>query len=251
MAAERVHTFLIQRRAGAKPQRIVVWDTQEISAGRAAENDLVLEDVEASRTHACFCRGEGGYTVQHRSATNETTVNGEAVSTRPLQNKDVVRIAETEFVFYRVTQNPVTLGLPVEYASQLKGFAPGMAAGDGESTILGLGEPLGDDDESFVVRPARDFEHELHGVEPPKTRDLDLELGEEGLDELDLGARPSGAQRAVDAWTLEEAPPSGTLSLTLEVQGLSGPQRASIEALLGKVIELPRLRLRVKGQDLG
>ena len=41
-----------------------------------------------------------------------------------------------------------------------------------------------------------------------------------------------------------------TLSLQLEIEGLSGELRRALEALLGKVIELPPLRIRVKTDDL-
>lgn len=247
MAAERVHVFLMQKREG-KPDGLVVWDTQDISVGRAPENDVVVEDPEMSRNHAQFFKGDEGFSVRNLSMSNPTFVNGESITSQPLKNKDVIKIAETEFVFYRVPQNPVTLGLKVEYASQLKGFGPKVDAGDGEATILGLVDPVGGGDD-FVVRPAGDFEHDLHGIEQPKPRNLDVELADDGLQDLDM---PPGdaAQPSLDAWTLEDKS-HGAVSLTLEIQGLSGAQRRSVEALLGKVVELPKLRIRIKGEDLG
>jgi predicted component of type VI protein secretion system len=248
-----VHTFLLQRRSG-KPERILVWDTQDVSVGRAPENDVVMGDPEASRNHAQFYRCEAGYSVRNMSISNPTYVNGEPVDSRPLENKDVVRIADTEFVFYRVPRNPVTMGIKVEYASQLKGFAPKVAAGEAEATILGLEdtvEVVGDDEE-FEVRPPGDFDHDLQGVpQPPRPRNLDLELAGDGLEDLDVSPEPAAkATAGAEAWTLEEEQPPGTMSLHLEIQGLSGPQRASIEALLGKVIQIPRLRIRIKPDDL-
>jgi hypothetical protein len=237
----------VQRRAG-KPERIVVWDTQDISVGRAPENDLVVQDPEMSRNHAQFYKSEGGYSVQNLSTSNPTYVNDEPVTSQPLRNKDVVRLAETEYVFYRVTRNPVTLGMKLEYASQLKGFGPPMAAGDGEATILGLVDTVGGSDD-FEVRPVAEFGQDLRSVpSPPPTRNLDLEFADEGLEELDI---PAEASAGVQAWTLDEKPPSDTISLHLEIQGLTGPQRASVEALFGKVIELPKVRIRIKSDDLG
>jgi hypothetical protein len=239
MAGERVYVFLVQRRGG-KPERVIVWDTQDVSVGRAPENDVVLEDPEASRTHARFRKDGANFVVDSHSTSNATFVNGETVTTRALQNKDVVKIAETEFLFFRVTKNPVTLGLKTEYASQLKGFGPKVAAGDGEATILGLVDSVGgDDDEEFQVRPASDFNHELNGMEPPpRPRNLDLELDASGAADLDMPAQP-----ARDA--------GGSVSLTLELQGLSDAQRRWVGGLLGKVIELSKLRIRIKGTDLG
>ena len=250
MASERLHVFLLERAAG-RNRRVVVWDTQDVSVGRAPENDVVVEDAEASRRHADFVREEQGFCVRNMSLSNPTYVNDQPVETRTLRNRDVVRIAETEFVFCQVTRNPATLGLPLEYASQLKGFGPKLAAGDGEATVLGLMDTLGEaEDDSFVVRPAGDFEHDLHGVERPQTRNLDLELDDQGLDELEVPRR--APERPMAAWTLDEqeAAPA-TLALTLEIEGLTDAQRASLEALMGKVFELPELRIRLKGRDLG
>ncbi len=265
--AERVHTFVVIKRGG-KNEKIVVLDTQDLSVGRAPENDLVLEDAELSRKHAAFRRTESGWVVQNYSNSNSTLVNGEAVTSLPIRSKDVIKVADTELIYYQVAKNPVTLGLPVDYASQLKDFGPNVGV-DGEATILGdldaLGGGGGDDD--FVVGPINNFADALEDVEPPESsapRNLDLELAEDGLKDLDLdpatpapAAAPAAAapaqqaQPAMEAWTLDEQPTSETLSVHLEIQGLTAPQRASVEALLGKVIDLPKLRIRLKGDDLG
>ena len=42
-----------------------------------------------------------------------------------------------------------------------------------------------------------------------------------------------------------------SVALQLEIEGLSGELQRVVEALLGKVIELPPLRIRVKSDDLG
>ena len=121
MTAERVYVFLLLRRAG-KNERIVVWDTQDVTVGRAPENDLVVDDPEMSRQHARFRKDGNTFLVDNLSTSNPTYVNGETATTLPLKSKDVVKIADTELVFCRVTKNPVTLGIPTEFASQLKGF---------------------------------------------------------------------------------------------------------------------------------
>lgn len=247
MSAERVHVFLLLRRGG-KPERIVVWDTQDITLGRAPENDIVVEDPEMSRTQAGFRRDGEAHLIDNLSTANPTYVNGESVTTHTLSNKDAVRIGDTELFFYRVTQNPVTLNIKTEYASQLKGFGP-QGAGDGESTILGLMEeaPVGDDD--FEVRPGGDFQHDMAGIEQPsQPRNLDAELAEDGIGDLDMPAQPA----VQEPWSLDEGADGGsTLSLHLEIEGLSAEHRSMLAALLGKVIQLPTMRVRVKGADLG
>jgi len=246
MAAERVHVFLLLR-SGGKSQRIVVWDTQDVSVGRAAGNDVVVEDPEMSRNHACFRKDEARFLVDNLSTSNPTLVNGELVSSQSLESKDVVRIGETELVFYRVVQNPLKLGIPTEYASQLKGFGAPAASGDGEATILGLMDTVEGDDDDFQVRPAGDFDHDLAGMDVPSPRNLDLEIGDDGLDELDITPRPSA-----EAWTLDEgeAAARGCVSITVELEGLSPDQAGALRALLGKTFDLQGLRVRLKGADL-
>src|SRR6185436_18611342 len=66
---------------------------------------------------------------------------------------------------------------------------------------------------------------------------------------------PPARPASQDVWELDEAPApakpaAGPLALTLEIDGLTGDVRRAVEALVGKVIELPSLRVRIKGRDL-
>ncbi len=312
---ERVHTYLLIK--GAGPERVIVWDTQDVSLGRAAENDLSIDDAALSRRHAEFYRADGGHAVKDLGTSNGTTVNGETIRTRVLQHKDVVRFGDIEITFVQVAKNPAAVGKRVEFASQLKNF--GGAAGqakDGESTMLGLEQPLDAeaDEDEFVIGKVNDFGDDLVGGKEPAgraaPRDLDLELGGLGDDDLlgppaaaPLIARPAAAPMRPPApvparapaakpaprlapppapeWSLDDVPdpqpvakppvrpaaraavpatapaPAAakparrSVSLQLEIDGLSGELQQLVESLLGKVIELPPLRIRVKADDLG
>jgi hypothetical protein len=172
----------------------------------------------------------------------------------------------------------------VEYASQIKSFGTPIARmqGTGEATILGLADaPTLSEDEDFDIRPAGEFDFNLResGAGKPAPRDLDAEVADLDLDsDFSFGdaktqapapaakpaphsaptpARPAPAparSAKSDVWELDEAsakPASGPLTVTLEIDGLSGDLRRTVEALIGKVIELPKLRVRIKGRDLG
>jgi hypothetical protein len=206
--------------------RIVVWDTEEITVGRAPESDLVLEDIDASRHHVRFRRGVAGYEVQDLDTSNGTTVNKRPL-TEPhvLQNKDVVRIGELQITFIETGKDPSALGLEVVYASQLKGFAGGPAGGDPGATTLGLTEQAAD---AFSVGSVGDFGHEPDPAQPAKNLDLEFE------DFVPGGMLPGPGGAA------------GTLTLQLEIEGLTPDLRALLSAFAGKVIELPPLRLRIK-----
>jgi hypothetical protein len=201
-----------------------------------------------------------------------------------LKDRDVIRIAEIELTFIESPDNPASLGLKLEYASQLKEFGPaGMQGGNAEATILGIADTGEEDDlggGSFKVRPPGDFD--LHGLESEDTapRDLDAELDGFGLDDLhrpdptgpppspgppsaaDSAPRPSPPAAGVESGlggevlTLEEADAvpartAQTLSLHLEIDGMTDELQTVVGSLLGKVLSLPPLRIRIKGDDLG
>lgn len=362
-------------------ERILVFDSQQLTVGRAKENDLRADYAEMSRRHAVFARTGQRFSVQNLSTSNGTLVNGSAIDTHVLQDGDVVQVAEVTLTFCESPENPAQLGMKLEYASQLTGFGPeALQATDGESTMLGIMDTL-DTSGSFEVRPANDFEYDLNDLgeelapsapaeEPAAApRDLDLELEGFGLDDLEPPdaeaesaalARPRGEPSAKtrpiedlrssadEVWTLDDepepellepvaaevepvaaepepialesadedlldadealeldpgdsfelreaptverpmpqpprpepaavaprasapaapsaqsAPPAPSpppapaaasvpmVSLQLEIEGLSRELEATVRALLGKVIELPNLRVRIKGDDLG
>jgi len=272
----RIHTFLVVKEPDDL-DRVVIWDTQQISIGRAAENDIAVDHVEISRRHAQFERADKSYVVRNLNASNGTLVNEAPTADQSLQSGDVIRIAELEIVFYQSEKDPSRLGMKLEYASQLKAFeGPAISAEDGEATMLGLMDSLPGDDEDFEVKPARDFAYDLHGIEggpPPElpARDLDVELEGFGLDDLDIPESPPAVvpvdskapppdPTAVVAkpetsqpefFELDDvAEPPSAVSLHLEIQGLEGELRRTVQALAGKVFELPSLKIRVVEDDL-
>jgi hypothetical protein len=175
-----------------------------------------------------------------------------------------------EITYAETKRTPASLGSAVEYASQIKSFGTPMARiqGDGEATILGLVDvPAGADDDDFEVRPAGDFDFGLldSGAAKPAPRDLDAEVADLDLDadfaiddaKTRASARkpaPPARRAKSEVWELEDAPveaaPGPPLALTLEIAGLSGDLRRLVDGLAGKVIELPKLRVRIKGRDI-
>lgn len=211
-----------------KPSSIVVWDTEEITIGRSPENDIVLEDADASRRHGRFVRNYSGYQVADLATANGTFVNGERLDDpRQLVSKDVIKIGEVQIRFIQTRKDPNVLGMRVAYASELKSFEgkPALVA-DPESTTLGLMDPISD---SLEVGSVGDFVVEP-GVAPVEPRNLDLEFGD---------IEPAAS----------ESPIGGRLSLNLEIEGLTPDLRRRLEALLGKEIELPALRIKLASDD--
>ncbi len=285
-ASSRLHTYFVVKEPDA-PDRILIFDTQEVSIGRAKESDVQAKYPEVSRRHALLSRDGKKSSVQNLSTSSQTLVNGCATQSHTLKDRDVIRIAEIELTFFESRDNPAKLGLKLEYASQLKEFGPaGMQGANAEATILGIADAGEEDNvggDSFEVRPPGDFD--LHGLEAETTapRNLDAELDGLGLDDLhvpDSTAPPLSSDQpsAVDpeplpsppdptpaagvgsgegdeVWALQEADAipaktAQTLSLHLEIDGLTGELQTVVGNLLGKVLSLPPLRIRIKGDDL-
>jgi len=220
---------LLGVRESEKPGRIVVWDTEEISVGRLPENDIMLEDTDASRKHVLFKRTIQGFQVQDLGTANGTTVNKERI-TEPqlLSNKDVVEIGDVQITFIQTRKDPSALGLETQYASQLKGFGgPAGVTTDPGATTLGLASPAAG---AFDVNSVGDFDVEPPAGENVIPRDLDLEFAE-----FESGApQPSAV--------------GGTVSLQLEIEGLTPDLQQLLQSFAGKVIELPSMRVRIKSE---
>src|SRR5258705_8173959 len=112
-AAPRTHAILKIKAAGRT--RLIVFDTQDLSLGRANENDISVDDPEMSRKHAVFKRTREGCTVEDVGTSNGTAVNGATASRAVLKHGDVVRIGEVEITYAETTRAPTSLGA-VEYS---------------------------------------------------------------------------------------------------------------------------------------
>jgi hypothetical protein len=264
-ASNRIHTFFVLKQP-EKPDQVIVWDTQEISLGRSPENDIAIDHAEISRQHANFVRTGKSCVVQNLNTSNGTLVNGQPVTSHALQARDSIRIGEVELTFYQSAKDPVALKMPISYASQLKQFeGPAMGSGDAEATMLGLLDTLPGSEEQFEIEHAADFD--MRQMTPGAARahaarDLDLELEGFGLDDLDIpeevlprpqepAALAAERPQQPEAWDLDEvAEEPATLSLHLEIQGLRDDLRKSLQDWIGKVIELPALKIRIKDDDL-
>ena len=74
----------------------------ETTFGRAAENDIILDDLTVSRYHAKVRQEGEDFYLYDMAATNPTLVNGQPITRHLLQEGDKVEIGEMLFVFKRV-----------------------------------------------------------------------------------------------------------------------------------------------------
>jgi predicted component of type VI protein secretion system len=241
MGANAIRTLLgVKDPQGA---RIIVWDTKDVSIGRAPENDIVVEDSDASRRHALLSRVDGDYVLEDLGTFNATRVNGDSVEKHTLSNRDVIEIANLEITFIQSRKDPAALGLDVVYASQLKDFAAsqaGVRASD--ATTLGFIEidSANQNSDKFEVGSVGTFaESDSEAIQDRAvSADLDPQLDESALENPAAEApQPAAAP----------GPSASHLSLRVEIIGLTPDLTRTVTALLGKVIEMPPLRIRLTG----
>jgi ABC-type multidrug transport system ATPase subunit len=71
---------------------------RNLRIGRAADNDLVLDDLLVSRYHAVLRKGQdGGFEIADLGSQNGTFVNGRRVAAQPLTGSDTVGIGHSTF----------------------------------------------------------------------------------------------------------------------------------------------------------
>ena len=89
--------------AGLEGRRFVLRPGRQ-TVGRGGHNDVVVDDLSVSSTHAWIMNQQGHYVVMNTLSTNGTFVNGERVHEAPLRHGDRVRFGQAEFVF--LTREP-------------------------------------------------------------------------------------------------------------------------------------------------
>src|SRR5262245_41608130 len=66
---------------------------RELTLGRAASNNIVLEDNSVSRSHAVFQASPSGFTVRDIGSRNGTFINGKKIQGEvPLKHLDAVKV---------------------------------------------------------------------------------------------------------------------------------------------------------------
>ncbi len=81
----------------------VAWHLGErrVTAGRGPTNFVQITDQRASRKQCQFAPEGGECVLTDMTSSNGTFVNGKAVTRAVLQDGDVVKLADTEFIYYR------------------------------------------------------------------------------------------------------------------------------------------------------
>ena len=211
----RITSFLVVR-LGVETERVIIWDTLEITVGRLDTQDIVVPDPEVSRRHAVLQRRGPDFLVEDLGSPLRSLVNGEPIKTHQLVPGDLITIGLLELQFGQTT-DPVRPSGNVGYASQLKGFElPNAGEDAGGRTMLGVAMEL-------PLFPTPSTSNPEPSVARVVTTDGRLEeaagfdLPVPGDDDLDVASPP--AVRDLDQALEEDSDPA----LNLPDVGLSGP----------------------------
>jgi len=228
------HAYFVLREAG-QPDRVLVWDTRTVSIGRAAGSDLVVNDDEISRKHALLEKKDDRFVVGDYRTGNGTLVNGKRVQqSAEIQAGDIIGIGKLELEFVIAQAHPATLGLKVEYASQLKTVGMLPKGADGDRTMLSLTDEAASEGDEFVIEPERSsganaFRAGARDTEDFQVRDLD-----DSLDQMDLELASSdelGLSESLEPVGEPPAPaPSGETTRSRKAPSTSASAPAASQA---------------------
>ena len=92
-------TLLILRFKGRQVRKYVLQPNRELTIGRLANNDIVIENDAVSGKHAKIFALDDEYCLQDFDSTNGTLVNGKPIQTHMLKDEDIITIGKHELVY--------------------------------------------------------------------------------------------------------------------------------------------------------
>ncbi|MEZ5186254.1 MAG: FHA domain-containing protein [Candidatus Nanopelagicales bacterium] len=78
---------------------------ERLTVGRAAESDVMLDDVTVSRNHAEFVSGDDGWSVVDMGSLNGTYVNRASIERHRLISGDLIQIGKFRLQFLHADED--------------------------------------------------------------------------------------------------------------------------------------------------
>jgi hypothetical protein len=115
-----VHEPVLERTGGLEGERFKLRSGRQ-TIGRQGDNDIVVDDLSVSSSHAWIMNQQGHYVIMNTLSTNGTFVNGKRVHEAILRHGDRIRLGQAEFVF-------LTRERGMRGAASLRWIAAGLLA---------------------------------------------------------------------------------------------------------------------------
>jgi hypothetical protein len=90
---------VLEGASGAFQGRRISLRSGRQTIGRRGDNDIVLEDLSVSASHAWIMNQQNHYVIMNTLSTNGTFVNGKRIHEATLRHGDRVRFGQVEFTF--------------------------------------------------------------------------------------------------------------------------------------------------------
>ena len=99
-----VSQFQLIMRSGPTPGASFILEGDQLTVGRDATNEIVINDAEISRRHARLTFQGGKYVLEDLGSTNGTFVNGQRLAgPRVLKAGEVVQFGEQIMLVFEAT----------------------------------------------------------------------------------------------------------------------------------------------------
>ena len=98
------------------------------SIGRGDENDIMISDLKASRTHASVIMGSGGWIIRDAGSSNGILYNGQPAREAKLKLGDTFTLGETTLEFITAEAGTTMLVAPPRDVAQVKAEQAAFAA---------------------------------------------------------------------------------------------------------------------------
>jgi signal transduction histidine kinase len=116
----------------------------QYSIGRAADNEVVLEDSGVSRHHGVIERKGEHFVIRDRESHNGTYVNGRRVESAALRDKDQIQVGQHILVYLEresalFTPDPITVSFEADYDQMLSQATAEVGGGElteADSTLM-------------------------------------------------------------------------------------------------------------------
>jgi pSer/pThr/pTyr-binding forkhead associated (FHA) protein/ketosteroid isomerase-like protein len=100
------HGYQLVMREGPVPGDATRLVKSELTIGRVAKNDIVIDDTEVSRNHARLISNGDGYIIEDLGSTNGTFVNGKKLSgQQALRAGDTINLGKSIVLIYQSLGN--------------------------------------------------------------------------------------------------------------------------------------------------
>ena len=99
-SASSVEGPVLVVRKGPQPGERFYLDRPVVTVGRDPDQDIFLNDMTVSRSHASFSTSDGAVRVRDAGSLNGTYVNGTVEDDVALKDGDIVQIGTFQMVFF-------------------------------------------------------------------------------------------------------------------------------------------------------